>query len=152
MQHLTDGPIDIQSLLALDSYPESGGLALFAGTVRDHHQGRAVESLRYTAYAPLAEQRIGEIEEEACRRYDLSYCRVVHRLGALRIGDVAIVCVARAAHRAEAFDACRYVVDEVKHQAPIWKEEFYTDGSSAYVQGCCIRPDLAPVTCTGDHT
>lgn len=151
MKHLTDRLIDIPSLLALESYPECGGLALFAGTVRDHHQGLAVESLRYTAYAPLAEKRIGEIEQQACRRFGLSYCRVVHRLGPLRIGDVAIVCVARAAHRAEAFDACRYLVDEVKHQAPIWKEEFYTDGSSAYVQGCCIRPDLPTATCAGDH-
>ncbi|WP_188832201.1 molybdenum cofactor biosynthesis protein MoaE, partial [Alloalcanivorax dieselolei] len=120
----------------------------FAGTVRDHHQGLPVESLRYTAYAPLAEKRIAEIERQTRERFGLSYCRVAHRLGALRIGDVAIVCVARAAHRAEAFEACRYLVDEVKHQAPIWKEEFYTDGSSAYVQGCCIRPDSQP----GDHS
>ncbi|WP_236564097.1 MULTISPECIES: molybdenum cofactor biosynthesis protein MoaE [Alcanivorax] len=139
--HLTEQPIAIDALLALDQYPECGGLALFAGTVRDHHQGLPVESLRYTAYVPLAEKRIAEIEQQARERFGLSYCRVVHRLGALRIGDVAIVCVARAAHRAEAFEACRYLVDEVKHQAPIWKEEFYTDGSSAYVQGCCIRPD-----------
>lgn len=149
--HLTDEPIDIQALLALDRYPECGGLALFAGTVRDHHQGLPVESLSYTAYLPLARKRIADIEGEACRRFGLSYCRVVHRLGTLRIGDVAIVCVARSAHRAEAFDACRYVVDEVKHQAPIWKEEHYTDGSSAYVQGCCIRPDAHRNTCDGDH-
>jgi len=151
MLHLTHEPIDIQALLALDRYPECGGLALFVGTVRNHHQGMSVESLSYTAYAPLATKRIADIENDACRRFGLSYCRVVHRLGSLRIGDVAIACVVRSGHRAEAFEACRHVVDEVKHQAPIWKEEHYTDGSSAYVQGCCIRPDAHRDTCDGDR-
>ncbi|MFA5679441.1 MAG: molybdenum cofactor biosynthesis protein MoaE [Pseudomonas sp.] len=151
MTHLTHDPIDIQSLLALDQYPECGGLALFVGTVRNHHQGLPVVSLTYTAYPPLAIKRIADIEQQACQRFGLSYCRVVHRLGLLHIGDVAIACVARAGHRGQAFDACRYVVDEVKHQAPIWKEERYANGSSAYVQGCCIRPDAQPETCDGDH-
>jgi len=150
MSHLTEQPIDIPALLALDRFPDCGGLALFAGTVRDHHQGLAVRSLRYTAYAPLAEKRIADIERETCRRFGLDYCRVQHRIGDLCIGDVAIVCVARAAHRAEAFEACRYLIEEVKHQAPIWKQEFYEDGSSAYVQGCCIRPDTHLDCCHGD--
>ncbi|MFA5676825.1 MAG: molybdenum cofactor biosynthesis protein MoaE [Pseudomonas sp.] len=151
MSHLTHEPIDIQALLALDRYADCGGLALFVGTVRNHHQGRSVASLSYTAYVPLASKRIAEIEADACRRFGLSYCRVVHRLGQLRVGEAAIACVARAGHRVEAFDACRHVVDEVKHQAPIWKEEHYTDGSSAYVEGCCIRPDAHRDTCNGDH-
>ena len=65
-------------------------------------------------------------------------CRVVHRLGHLNVGDAAIVAVVRAGHRAEAFDAVRAVVDAVKHRVPIWKEEFFTDGTSAFVEGCSL--------------
>lgn len=134
-------PFPLEPLLALDRFPECGGLASFVGTVRDHHQGRSVQALRYTAHGPVCEKLIREIEAETRERYGLPYLQVRHRVGRLAIGDVAIVCVARAAHRAEAFAACRHAVDEVKHRAPIWKEEFYTDGSSAFVEGCCIRQD-----------
>jgi molybdopterin synthase catalytic subunit len=139
---LSHEPLAIEPLLELDSHPECGGLAMFVGTVRDHHEGRQVLHLAYTAHEPLAAKVIREVEEETRRRFNVPYVRVVHRLGDLAIGDVAIVCVVRAPHRAEAFEACRHAVDAVKHTAPIWKEEFYVDGSSAFVEGCCIRDDL----------
>lgn len=139
---LSESPLALESLLAEGPFPDCGGLAIFGGTVRNHHEGRSVLRLRYSAYAPLAERLMREIEVETRARFGLPYCRVVHRVGMLEIGDVAIYCVTRAAHRAEAFDGCRYVVDAVKHRVPIWKEEFYADGSSAFVDGCCINPDL----------
>ncbi|MGN6481494.1 molybdenum cofactor biosynthesis protein MoaE [Luteibacter sp.] len=139
---LSHEPVAIEPLLELDTHPECGGLAMFVGTVRDHHDGRSVLRLVYTAHEPLAEKVIREVEAEARRRFSVPYVRIVHRLGDLAIGDIAIACVVRAPHRAEAFEACRYVVDAVKHGAPIWKEEFYADGSSAFVEGCCIRDDL----------
>ncbi|HVT34756.1 MAG TPA: molybdenum cofactor biosynthesis protein MoaE [Nevskiaceae bacterium] len=139
--HLTELPLQLPSLLAEGEYPQCGGLAVFGGAVRNHHEGKPVLRLRYTAYRPLAERLMREIEQHARRHYGLPHCRVQHRIGLLNIGDVAIYCVTRAPHRAEAFDACRWVVDEVKHRVPIWKEEFYADGSSAFVQGCCIRAD-----------
>ncbi|TCV91890.1 molybdopterin synthase subunit MoaE [Luteibacter rhizovicinus] len=135
-------PIAVEPLLALDEYPECGGLAMFVGTVRDHHEGRAVSRLAYTAHGPLAAKIIREVEATTRARFGVPYCRVRHRVGELGIGDVAIVCVVRAPHRAEAFEACRYAVDAVKHGAPIWKEEFYVDGTSAFVEGCCIRDDF----------
>ncbi|MDR6643170.1 molybdopterin synthase catalytic subunit [Luteibacter sp. 1214] len=135
-------PVAVEPLLELEAHPECGGLALFVGTVRDHHEGRSVRHLAYTAHEPLAAKIIREVEQATRERYGVPYVRIVHRLGDLSIGDIAIVCVVRAPHRAEAFDACRYAVDAVKHGAPIWKEEFYTDGSSAFVEGCCIRDDL----------
>ena len=141
-QVLSHTPVAIDPLLELDQHPECGGLALFVGTVRDHHEGRSVKHLTYTAHEPLAARVIREVEAATRERFGVPYVRVVHRLGALTIGDVAIVCVVRAPHRAEAFEACRYAVDAVKHGAPVWKEEFYTDGSSAFVDGCCIRDDL----------
>ncbi|MET0256609.1 MAG: molybdenum cofactor biosynthesis protein MoaE [Luteibacter sp.] len=139
---LSHTAVAVEPLLELDKHPECGGLALFVGTVRDHHEGRSVRHLAYSAHEPMAAKVIREVEQATRERYGVPYVRIVHRLGDLSIGDIAIVCVVRAPHRAEAFDACRYAVDAVKHGAPIWKEEFYTDGSSAFVEGCCIRDDL----------
>lgn len=151
---IQDQPLALAPLLAEGLYPQCGGLALFAGTVRDHHDSKQVLSLTYTAYAPLAEKQIRDIEHAVADKYGVPYLRVVHRVGALAIGEVAIYCVARAPHRAEAFAACKEAVDRVKHEVPIWKEEFYADGSSAFVEGCCIRPDLegeAHEHVHGDH-
>ena len=138
---IQDVPLQLDPLLVWGTYPECGGLALFAGTVRDHHDSKQVRSLTYTAYAPLAERQIRDIEQAVAERHGVPYLRVVHRVGPLAIGEVAIYCVARAPHRAEAFAACKEAVDRVKHEVPIWKEEFYADGTSAFVEGCCIRPD-----------
>ncbi|MEK6806174.1 MAG: molybdenum cofactor biosynthesis protein MoaE [Pseudomonadota bacterium] len=143
MNHLSESPLQLEPLLAQGQFPDCGGLALFAGTIRNHSDNKPVLRLRYTAYAPLAEKLMREIEAETKAHFKIPYCRVQHRLGLLNVGDVAIYCVARSPHRAEAFAACRQAVDEVKHRVPIWKEEFYADGSSAFVQGCCIRQDQA---------
>ena len=125
----------------IQQFPECGGVGIFVGTVRNHHQGKAVKALKYTAYAPVAEKMIRQIEQEIQAKYGVSYVRVVHRIGALDIGDTAIIAMAYAAHRREAFQACEEAVERVKHEVPVWKEEFYMDGSSQYVEGCCIRKD-----------
>lgn len=127
----------------IQHFPECGGIGLFIGTVRNHHEGRAVKALKYTAYAPVAEKMIRQIEQEIEAKYDVSYVRVVHRVGTLDIGETAIFAIAYAAHRREAFAACEEAVERVKHEVPVWKEEFYLDGSSQFVEGCCIRKDDA---------
>jgi molybdopterin synthase catalytic subunit len=135
--HLSEAPLDLGGLVDGD-HPDCGGLAIFAGTVRNHHGGKRVLGLRYSAYPPLAERRMGEIEADAKARFGAAHCRVAHRLGELAVGDVSVICVARAPHRAEAFAACRYLIEELKRTVPIWKEEFYADGTSAFVDGCSI--------------
>ena len=125
----------------IQCFPECGGIGIFVGTVRNHHQGRAVKVLKYTAYRPVAEKMIRQIEQEIQQKYGVSYVRVVHRIGALDIGDTAIIAMAYAPHRREAFEACEEAVERVKHEAPVWKEEFYMDGTSQFVEGCCIRKD-----------
>lgn len=130
----------------IESFPECGGIGIFIGTVRNHHEGKAVQALKYTAYAPVAEKMIRQIEQDIQAQYGVSYVRVVHRIGALDIGDTAIIAMAYAPHRREAFAACEEAVERVKHEVPVWKEEFYTDGSSQYVEGCCIRKDHEPVS------
>lgn len=133
--------LSLDLLLADTERPDCGALAVFAGTVRNHHEGRAVTGLEYTSHVPLAEKIIEEIEAETREQFKVPVCRVQHRVGRLGIGETAIIAVVRSAHRAEAFAALRYAVDSTKHRAPIWKEEFYPDGSSSFVQGCCIAPD-----------
>jgi molybdopterin synthase catalytic subunit len=142
IERIQDNDIDLPSLLAMEHFPACGGLALFAGTVRDHHEGRDVSSLKYTSYKPLAEKMIRQIEKDIEEKHQVEYVRVVHRVGHLNIGEVAIYAVARAGHRREAFAACEEAVERVKHEVPVWKEEFYTDGTSVFVDGCCIRTDF----------
>lgn len=146
IERIQDHDIDLNTLLAMQHFPECGGLSLFAGTVRNHHDGKDVQSLKYTAYKPLAEKMIRQIEQDIEQKHGVSYVRVVHRIGHLNIGEVAIYAVARSDHRREAFAACEEAVERVKHEVPVWKEEFYTDGSSVFVEGCCIRTDFAPVS------
>ena len=139
--HIQSNDLSLDRLLALTERPDCGALAVFAGTVRNHHEGRAVTGLEYTSHVPLAEKIIAEIEIETREKFGVPVCVVQHRIGHLDIGGTAIIAVVRSSHRAEAFAALRHAVDATKHRAPIWKEEFYPDGSSSFVQGCCIAPD-----------
>lgn len=139
-------PLSLDALLSDSARDDCGALAIFAGTVRDHHEGRAVRSLSYSSYPRVAEKLIREIETEIAARFKVPVCRAVHRVGSLAIGDTAILVIARGAHRAETFAAMQALVEAVKHRVPIWKEEFYTDGSSAFVNGCTLvaAEDLPP--------
>lgn len=138
---IQDTALNLETFDTIQTFPECGGTGVFIGTVRNHHEGRAVQALKYTAYAPVAEKMIRAIEQEIQEKYAVSYVRVIHRIGTLDIGDKAIIAIAYAPHRREAFQACEEAVERVKHEVPVWKEEFYTDGSSQYVAGCCIRQD-----------
>ncbi|MGH7594324.1 MAG: molybdenum cofactor biosynthesis protein MoaE [Gemmatimonadales bacterium] len=129
---LTPQPIDATALVASVSSPHRGALVMFTGLVRDRHAGRAVVSLAYSAYGGMAERVCAEILAEAGRRWAASVA-LAHRLGELHIGDVAVVVVVAADHREAAFDACRWVIDEVKRRVPIWKRERYADGTGAWV-------------------
>lgn len=138
---IQDMPLSLALFDDIHSFPECGGIGIFVGTVRNHHEGKAVQALKYTSYTPVAEKMIRQIEQEIQLKYGVSYVRVVHRIGALDIGETAIIAMTYAAHRREAFAACEEAVERVKHEVPVWKEEFYMDGSSQFVEGCCIRKD-----------
>ncbi len=138
---IQDTPLSQDSFDPIQDFPECGGIGIFIGTVRNHHEGKAVKALKYTAYAPVSEKMIRQIEQEIQQKFAVAYVRVIHRIGALNIGEKAIIAIAYAAHRREAFAACEEAVERVKHEVPVWKEEFYLDGTSQYVAGCCIRKD-----------
>ena len=130
---LSDAPIDVAAFRATLASDHAGAIVLFEGVVRDHNAGRAVHGLAYQAYAELAQSEGDAIVAEARTRFGIEALACVHRTGTLAIGDVAVVVGASAAHRAAAFDAVRYVIDEVKRRVPIWKKERYADGESEWL-------------------
>jgi len=113
--------------------PSCGGYASFEGWVRDHNEGRRVRRLEYEAFEALAIKEGERIVAEAIGRFGVTRAACVHRVGDLALGELAVWVGVSAAHRAEAFAACRYIIDEVKHRVPIWKKEHYTDGDSGWV-------------------
>lgn len=132
MVYLTSAPIDVAALVFAVQAPERGGIATFVGLVRNHHGGRAVQRLDYSAYGPMAEAECGRIVAEAQTRWPVGVA-LQHRVGALEIGDAAVAIAVGSAHRDDAFEACRYVIEEVKRRVPIWKRESYADGTVAWV-------------------
>lgn len=138
MEHLSQVPLALEDLLAETLDPGCGALVVFGGTVRDHNHGRDVSNIDYRAHAPLADKTLAAIEAETVAQYDIAACRLIHRTGTLAVGDVSVYAVVRAAHRGEAFDAARWAVDALKHRVAVWKHEHYTDGGSAWLEGCSL--------------
>jgi len=111
----------------------SGGYAAFEGWVRDHNEGQRVTRLEYEAFAPLAVREGERIVAEARERFGVRGALCAHRVGSLRLGEIAVWVGVSAPHRDEAFRACRFIIDEVKHRVPIWKKEHYENGNSGWV-------------------
>ena len=135
---LTREPINPASLLSSARRDSDGGVALFVGAVRDHHEGRAVDHLVYEAYEPMAERELGRIQEALEGEYPEVRVVIRHRIGKLVIGEVAVVVVAAAPHREEAFAACRAGIERIKATVPIWKKE-YGPGGSFWIEGCAVE-------------
>ncbi len=117
-----------------------GAICTFVGVVRATHQGRRVRHLEYEAYEPLAVSVFGRIATEAAEEWPGAVLAVHHRTGHLTIGEASVIVAAAAAHRAEAFQVCRYAIERVKQIAPVWKHEFFEDGSG-WVEGAVADPD-----------
>jgi molybdopterin synthase catalytic subunit len=130
---LASEPVDPATVIAAVTRPENGGIAVFVGVVRDRADGRSVTGLEYSAYPGMAEREMQAIVAEAAGLADGLDVAVVHRVGPLRVGDVAVAIAAGHPHRAAAFEACRYVIEEVKRRVPIWKAERYADGAAEWV-------------------
>jgi molybdopterin synthase catalytic subunit len=130
---IADVPIDVVSLRAALLDAHAGAFASFEGWVRDHNDGRAVDGLRYEAYVALAETEGERILADARARFDIVDAACVHRTGDLALGDLAVWVGVSAAHRGPAFDACRWIIDEVKARVPIWKHERYVGGAGEWL-------------------
>lgn len=130
MYRLTRESIDVSGVLASLQDPACGGLAFFLGTVRNHANGRKVLRLHYEAFEAMAVREMERIGKGVLQEVEVTKIAVVHRLGDLEIGDVAVITAAASAHRSEAFRACQLLINRVKQDVPIWKKEFFEDAAT----------------------
>jgi molybdopterin synthase catalytic subunit len=126
-------PIDLAALSGTS--PADGALCLFVGVVRNENRGRTVVRLEYQAYEEMALPLMQRIAQEARERFPVTEVRLMHRLGTLEIGEASVAVAVASPHRAEAFQACRFAIDTLKAQVPIWKKEVYADGSAWLDEG-----------------
>lgn len=139
MIKLTQEPIDTTALLLAAQQPAAGALVLFLGVTReftthaDEDQPRQTTELSYEAYGPMAESQLARLEAAARERWPLVECQIVHRLGVVPLAEASVAIVVSSPHRAAAFEAGRWLIDELKREVPIWKREHYADGRSEWV-------------------
>ena len=144
---VTSQAIGADDVLARIGSPEDGAVVAFLGTVRNHHEGKGVEGIRYEAYESMAAEVLAQIAEEVAVRYGTDRVAVVHRTGRLEIGEASVAVGVSAPHRAEAFGAAQEIMSEIKRRVPVWKHEHFTDGTSEWVAGTPVDvPSSSPGT------
>jgi len=132
LAEIRDEPLSVDEVRAAAADQAAGALALFLGVVRDHDHGRGVTALSYSAH-PSAAAELGKVAEKIAASHPVRAIAVLHRIGDLQLGDLAVVAAVSAEHRAEAFAACEALIDEVKATVPIWKHQFFAGGESEWV-------------------
>jgi molybdopterin synthase catalytic subunit len=141
---LREAPIGVDEAVAHVARPGAGAISVFVGVVRDENDGKPVARLEYSAYGSIARRQMETIATEIERDVEGAVVCALHRTGSLAVGDAAVVCVASAPHRDEAFRACRLLIDRIKERVPIWKRELGPDGSASWTGWVDAR-------CTGDE-
>lgn len=136
---ITHAPIDVPALIARTQAPGVGALSVFLGTVRDLNEGRPVTGMDYEGYEAMAAAELAAVAQEACDRQAGLRVALEHRLGTLGVGEVSVAIVAAHAHRAEACDGARAIIEALKVRVPIWKREHYVDGERAWVDPTAAR-------------
>lgn len=131
-KYISYEPINIQHIVAEAHHDKAGAQVIFLGDVRNHHKGQSVDYLEYEAHEVLAEESIAGILNDAKSKFDLHEAVCQHRVGKVEIAQTAVIVVTAASHRKEAYAANQYIIDRVKYEAPIWKKEFFSDGSSEW--------------------
>jgi molybdopterin synthase catalytic subunit len=147
MIQLTDKPIDAAAILAQVNSPRAGAVVLFLGTVRELTQGRRTVALDYECYGEMARKKLAELEAEARRRWPIVESALVHRLGRLELGEASVAVAVSTPHRQEAFEAGKWLIDALKTEVPIWKQENWDDGSREWVH----PGTTSEVSSTGDE-
>ena len=140
---LVRAPIDPAEVLARVGHDEDGAAVLFLGTVRNHADGSAVTGITYESYEEMAAPVLAEIAREAAEVLGTTRVAVVHRVGELAVGDHSVAIAVSSPHRAQAYEASRYVIEEIKKRLPVWKKEHYTDGREGWVDGTTPGRDAA---------
>jgi molybdopterin synthase catalytic subunit len=132
---IRDTPLSLDEVFRAVGDDEAGGTALFVGTVRNHDGGADVDALGYSAH-PSAEAELRRVAEKVAADFPVKALAAVHRVGDLVVGDMAVVVAVSCPHRAEAFEACRRLIDDLKHEVPIWKHQRFSDGTEEWVGAC----------------
>ena len=138
---ITEEILGPEQLLASVGGDEDGAVLLFLGVVRRENGGRLVNGMRYDVYREMAERVLAEIVEEACARSGTEHIAAAHRIGELAVGEVSVAIAVSTPHRAQAYDASRYIIEEIKQRLPVWKEEHYVSGEVEWLAG-----SVPPVT------
>jgi molybdopterin synthase catalytic subunit len=133
MVQLTESPIDVTPLMAAAQQPAAGAVVLFLGISRQFTGGRETVELSYEAYHEMAQNELEKLETEARRRWEITSCAIVHRLGVVPISEASVAVVVSSPHRAAAFEAGRWLIDSLKERAPIWKQERWASGETEWV-------------------
>lgn len=138
---ITFAPLSLEEIYRLADDPANGAVVVMSGTVRNQTDGFQVVALEYQAYEPMALRVFAQIAAEIRQQWpDVNRVAIHHRIGRLQVGEISVLVAVGCPHRAEAFEACRYAIDTLKHNAPIWKKEHGKDGSSSWVSiGDCER-------------
>jgi molybdopterin synthase catalytic subunit len=146
---ISNTPLSLEMASAFVADPAYGAIDVFIGAVRNHHEGRAVEGISYDIHQTLAEKVLRDICKEAGGMWPETKYYVSHYFGNLNVGGISVIIAVGAAHRAEAFEACRYIIEEIKKRAPVWKKEHYTDGESVWLPGHSLveETDVQAVCC-----
>lgn len=134
MIYITHEPIDLCQMMVGVKDKSAGGAVLFIGSVRDHNEKGSVAEIYYEAYKEMAEAKMAEIENEARKKWKINKFLAVHRIGNLTVGEPSVAVAVSAEHRQEAFEACKYGIDQIKTRVPIWKKEVSESGV-AWVEG-----------------
>jgi molybdopterin synthase catalytic subunit len=138
MRRIGPAPLKPAALAAAVRAPRHGAEALFVGAVRSVHAGRRVKAVSYDCFVPLAEKELASILREAERRFPAKVA-AAHRVGRLAVGEASVAVAAGSMHRAEAFAACRWTIDEIKRRLPVWKKESYARGEGRWLPGCSLH-------------
>jgi molybdopterin synthase catalytic subunit len=133
---LSADPLDLVGLLSLSHHSKAGAVVLFSGEVRDNSSGKEVDYLEYEAYDVMAIKLIQEIVQQALQRWQLTKAIAQHRTGKVKSGESAVVVITTSPHRSEAYAANRYIIDRIKHEVPIWKCEYFKDGTKEWGGNC----------------
>lgn len=133
---LTEDPIDLNVVMRRIAHPQIGARVLFSGEIRGSNHGHEVVRLEYTAHMALAQKHMQQVLKDAAQQFPLIGAQCIHRLGMLEVSESAVVVLTCGRHRGETYAANRYIIDRVKAETPIWKKEFFADGTSAWGENC----------------
>ncbi|EOR95963.1 molybdopterin converting factor, subunit 2 [Arcticibacter svalbardensis MN12-7] len=145
MKYITEEPIDLVGMLQETHHPAAGAIVLFSGEVRDHNGGKSVAYLEYESQISMASKMIALILEEAKSRWNLTIATAQHRIGKVKVCESAVVVLTASPHRTEAYASNRYIIDRIKHEVPIWKCEYFTDGTKEWGGNCNCHKETGDV-------